>query len=95
MASNSSDLETLGPRLAVILRGAQWAAVALVVGGLVGELASVTGALLEMAGVAVLVASPFVATVVIASAAGRSSRRLLAFAVVTLVLAGLGIVIAA
>ena len=94
MASNSSDLERLGPRLAAILRRAQWAAIALVVVGLALEFASPIGALLEVAGVAVLVASPFLATAVIASTAGRSSRRLLGFAVATLVLAALGIVLA-
>jgi hypothetical protein len=95
VVSNSSDVEVLGARLAAVLLGAQWAAVALICAGLALEVAGWTKVRLETLGVGVLVATPFLATAFIALTAGRARARLAIFAVATLALAGLGIVLAA
>lgn len=95
MASSSSDLQPLRQRLSVVLRWCQTVVILLVVAGIVLRFVHESPLPLDLIGVTVLVASPFVLTAVVALTADRHPGRLIAFAVATLALASLGIALAA
>jgi len=75
----------------VLLRALLVVTVVTVASGIVLELLTGRDDWLHAAGVAVLVAAPFVATLAVAVAAFRTNRRLTLFAVATLVLVALGV----
>jgi heme/copper-type cytochrome/quinol oxidase subunit 3 len=95
VASSGSDLRSLGTRLAAVLTWCQAAVVLLVATGVALDLAGGPALPLKQVGLAILVASPFVVTAAVAATAARERGRLIAFAVATLVLAGMGIALAA
>jgi hypothetical protein len=95
VGSSGSDLRTLRIRLATVLGWCQAIVVLFVATGLGLRTVGGSRVPLELIGVTVLVASPFAVTAAIALTAEGRRRRLLVFAVATLALAGIGIVLAA
>jgi len=80
--------------VAVLLRVLLAATVVTVVAGVAVELVTGRDDRLHAAGVALLVGTPFVATLAVAVAAFRTHRRLTLFAAATLVLVAVGVWIA-
>jgi len=80
--------------VAVLLRVLLAVTVVMVASGIAVEMVTGHDERLHAAGVALLVATPFVATLAVAVAAIRTDRRLTLFAAATLVLVALGVWIA-
>ena len=95
MDSSASDLRLLRARLTTLLGWSQAIVVLCVATGFALRAVGGSPAPLELIGVTVLVASPFVVTTAVALTAERHRGRLIAFAVSTLALAAIGIGLAA
>jgi heme/copper-type cytochrome/quinol oxidase subunit 3 len=95
VASSGSDLRTLGARLATLLGWSQAIVVLCVATGLAFRAVGGSPVPLELIGVTVLVASPFVVTAAVALTAERHRGRLIVFAMSTLALAAIGVALAA
>jgi hypothetical protein len=94
VASPASETARLAARLATLLRVLLAVTVAIVVSGVVLKVLRGRDDWLHAGGVALLVTTPFLATLTVAIAAVRTHPRLTVFAAATLVLVALGVWIA-